>query len=1200
MNTAEGLTGQVIDGKLEVKELIGEGGMGAVYRVRHWEWNVDLALKSAHPQLLATAADRERWINEAHTWVDLGLHPNIVPCWFVREFRGIPVLLLDYLPGGSLKELMEQGRIGRDDWDRILDLMIQASDGLGYAHERDLVHRDVKPANMLIDSKGNLCVTDFGLAKAHQDRSPSNNGGALPAHDLGRRQGLSLTATGTLMGTPHYAAPEQWMNGHVGKHADIYALGVLFYELATGRHPFVEPGVEAGLGELVTGHLQTIPKPPKELNPRVPSGFNDLILECLAKDAGQRPESLRVVRERLAEVYQQVTGKAYGRPIPQAATERADALNNKAVSLWSLGERQQAFSAWSEASALDSLHPETNYNRSVAHWTLGRLSPLEVERKLAHVRATHRRAGAYLGYFRLARCQASGAVEEFERALEDPTLASDGAIWKALGDARMSLCEFDKAEEAYSRALERIPEDRDSQKRLEMARAHQREDLGQLVFPLDRPSHEFHHYGGELMVGDSEAVALAGEGRLEKFDLTTGLSLWAIALEGPLGRLELHGDVLAHVQTSSGCLLCWKTGRLYGALRDGTKLYAMVDEWRGVAGQVSLKVIDIRSGASQANLLGHEKQVGAAAVSRDGSFIVSGSFDRTARLWKTSNGQCLSVFRGHTHFVDAVAVKSHGALTLTGGRDRSLRLWLPTGECVGVLPDHPAPIVDIRLTHDEQLALVSCRDEGSEHCVVWELTNRTQVLSRPGRLVHHSAERLWLANEELVSLWGLPGGVQHRELGPNPQGVLSVAGEGRLAVASRDGKVRVWELPPKVAAPPMIITRSSSFKEAEAAREQFTGHFQAARRLIEQGQHRKAHQELTHARQVPGYESDPGALTLQAELMAALPRTAVDRIWERQRVEEPGRVGIRALSLSADGCQVLSVAGRSIRVWNMTSGSCLRGLNGHRGEVYCVAVSDDVEVAISGGSDRTLRVWKPATGQCLKVYSEATDSVVGVALTPDGRLAAASDKSGRTRIYDLEAGTCRWVFKTPGVESPSLSLDGSRLLTLAGKGQVWDTVEGRPLELCHVPRGDLGLVTSEGRFVLTADASGSIYLWDYLESGMVLELEGHEGPVVALAASRDGLTLATAGRDRTIKIWDVAQKKCLRTMSVSTFEPTVLALSPEGRVLIAGDAAGGIRQWEFDWTLEAGRKVELERLFPPPGPIKRFLRRLGGNKARRA
>ena len=184
--------GDVIDGKYEVLAEVGRGGMGAVYKVRHREWDVHLAVKMPLAHLMANPDSKARFIREAQTWVDLGLHPNIVQCWYVRELGGVPRVFADYMSGGSLRDWIRNGKVKPGEWEKILDLVIQACEGLEYAHGKGVVHRDVKPSNLLMDEDGRLCVTDFGLVKVAGGAESSE----AAAEDGGNSRAQPLTVTG--------------------------------------------------------------------------------------------------------------------------------------------------------------------------------------------------------------------------------------------------------------------------------------------------------------------------------------------------------------------------------------------------------------------------------------------------------------------------------------------------------------------------------------------------------------------------------------------------------------------------------------------------------------------------------------------------------------------------------------------------------------------------------------------------------------------------------------------------------------------------------------------------------------------------------------------------------------------------------------------------------------------------------------------
>jgi serine/threonine protein kinase len=227
--------GDIIENLYEVQR-IEQGGMGAVYVVRHRRWNTMMAVKSLLPRLIENEEERALFVKEAETWIDIGFHPNIASCYYVRNIQDSPRIFIEYIDGGSISEWLKMRRpVG---WDLLIDLMVQVGDGLGHAHSKGLVHRDVKPANCLMTKDGVLKVTDFGLTK-RQSTSGVLEPQGLETAIVSREE---ITAAG--MGTPGYMAPEMWIpHSEIGPQADVYAFGVMFFEICCGRKPFVlKPG----------------------------------------------------------------------------------------------------------------------------------------------------------------------------------------------------------------------------------------------------------------------------------------------------------------------------------------------------------------------------------------------------------------------------------------------------------------------------------------------------------------------------------------------------------------------------------------------------------------------------------------------------------------------------------------------------------------------------------------------------------------------------------------------------------------------------------------------------------------------------------------------------------------------------------------------------------------------------------------------
>ena len=176
------------------------GGMGSVWRVHHKSWNTDLAMKRPQPRFFAEGSERRKaaFIAECEHWIDLGLHPGIVSCYYVREIGGVPTVFSEWMDGGSLKDAIRTGRLydgtETEVQERILDIAIQAARGLRYSHERGLIHQDIKPGNLLLSKDWEAKVADFGLAKAYSDPDKGKTSGSFAGY------------------TPEYC-PEEQANG---------------------------------------------------------------------------------------------------------------------------------------------------------------------------------------------------------------------------------------------------------------------------------------------------------------------------------------------------------------------------------------------------------------------------------------------------------------------------------------------------------------------------------------------------------------------------------------------------------------------------------------------------------------------------------------------------------------------------------------------------------------------------------------------------------------------------------------------------------------------------------------------------------------------------------------------------------------------------------------------------------------------------
>jgi serine/threonine-protein kinase len=263
------LVGQVVAGRYRVESLLGEGGMGSVYRAEHVQLQKSVALKVLHPEMTARPEAVRRFEREALASARIQ-HPHVVNATdFGKLEDGSFFLVLEYVSGKSLRRLVEER--GALPPAHALALAIQIAEALAAAHQAGIVHRDLKPENVMLlepnDGIGFVKVLDFGIAKFSSGKA-----------------GEALTRHGAIFGTPEYMAPEQARGDKVDERADVYALGVILYELLSGAVPFRAP-------ELVTVLLKQINDKPPALPRSVPRALSDYVMTLLAKDVDARPPS---------------------------------------------------------------------------------------------------------------------------------------------------------------------------------------------------------------------------------------------------------------------------------------------------------------------------------------------------------------------------------------------------------------------------------------------------------------------------------------------------------------------------------------------------------------------------------------------------------------------------------------------------------------------------------------------------------------------------------------------------------------------------------------------------------------------------------------------------------------------------------------------------------------------------------------------
>lgn len=443
----------IILGTYRVENDAIEGGMGAVWRVHHIGWDTDLAMKRPQPKCFVSQRAKANFIHECEAWINLGLHPNIVSCYYVREIGGTPSIFSEWMDGGSLENAILEGALYEGSeaaqQERILDIAIQFARGLHYAHEAGLIHQDVKPGNLLLTKEGDAKVADFGLARARAMLTLPESSPAAMNKGADKSKTIIALSGGC---TPAYCSMEQMDGKQLTRRTDIYSWAVSVMEMYMGARLWAN-GVVAGLS--CRDYFESARLP-------MPEALQALLAKCMEAEPSDRPHDFAEVEKVLQTIYMEETGSAYPRPAPTAAADTADSLNNRALSFLDLGKTAEAEGCWSAAAAVAPNHMAATWNYLLYQWQNGRMTDLETEAALI---AWDDNKSGWLSAFCLCRfhilrsdCQNARRWLDIARrraAEEHPQFAAAEKEISALPDLSAPTTYATRAD--YARAFDALP-----------------------------------------------------------------------------------------------------------------------------------------------------------------------------------------------------------------------------------------------------------------------------------------------------------------------------------------------------------------------------------------------------------------------------------------------------------------------------------------------------------------------------------------------------------------------------------------------------------------------------------------------------------------------------------------------------------------------------------------------------------------------
>jgi len=1160
-------TGDVVLGLYEVAGLLGQGGMGRVYRVHHRGWGVDLAVKVPLKQALDAAGGVEAFEREAETWVNLPLHPHMVSCYYVRRLEGIPRVFAEYVDGGTLGDAIRARRLLT--LDTILDAAVQFAWGLHDAHEQGLVHRDVKPANVMMTAEGVAKVTDFGLAGARIAPAPV-------AFGSGDTTALAAGGGG---GTPAYMSPEQWAGKPLSRRTDAWSWGLSVLEAFLGQRTWqVGPAASKVLEEAV------VAEPPDGLPP-IPPAVIALLRRCFTTEPEGRPHTMAEAADALIAVYEGETGRPYPRTKPTPGRQTAATLNNRAVSLLDLG-RGDPDALWTKALAAEPQHLESTYNQALHAWTQGRAGDTDL---VARVEEALRAAGGsarglqllgaiHLGLGEYKRAVSTLAAAAAKTAAPGPELQRDRAL--ALGAQATATGDVAGWKEAAAclvelmRSTDEQPVDVAALARAYLAMGQA--DEAQRVYAERSTRHP------ELPRDSATAIArfVPGHERTAVLkDLTENAMALAVTPDGrrilaATGTSTLRTWTVGSTHTEPGLTVPELRIRCVAVAPDGR---AVLMGGEGAPPQLC----DLSTGRVVRAMQRHPGVATAIAISRDGRLAVGGSSDRMVRVWELGSGRALPAFEGHTEAVTCVAISDDGALAASGGLDGTVRVWdVARGQPRATLEGHRGRVSGVALSADGAV-LVSGGEDRTVRQWATSTGQAARVLmgaSLPVTAVAVSGDGQWCAatgQDRSVRVWHLARG-RFKALVRLEATILAAAGVrdaptlwvscGKSIHGVRlDG---AWRRPPYAVARPVSV---SDVQQRDAA---FRQRLEEARQSLTRGDLATAVKLAREARFVPGHERSPEALTLWDDVTSLLPRKGLESAWELAALEGH-RDPVVAVGVSADGTRALSgdLTGQ-VRVWDLGARTAIAAHDGHEATVSAVAITPDARWGVSASWDRTLRLWPLADGGSPRVLQGHTDYVNGVSVAPDGRslLSASSDQT--LRLWDLPGG--RVLHMLEGHESQvsacAFGPDGRYAISAGWDAtvRVWDLETHSCVAVLEGHDGSVGTVaiSPDGRQAASGGVDSAVRLWDLRSRRAVREMAGHTAEVTSVCFFLDGRHLASSSRDKTVRVWHLESGRCLQTLW-HTGAVLSLAALPAGHTLLTGGTDLALRIWRLDWEPEA-------------------------------
>lgn len=1049
-----------------IQRVLGQGGMGAVLLARHRDWDTDLVLKVPRPEILDDPSSAPRIRLEAEAWTSLGLHPHIVYCYFVLPVDEVPVLVIEYLKGGNLREYLAAGHGG--DVRRMLDLSIQLCHGMEHAHKAGLVHRDIKPENILLDEDGTLKVTDFGISLI--------DGAARVRSGTPVDGGMTMAG----LGTRGYMAPEQWVDAHkVDGRADIFAFGVCLYEMLCGARPY----------ESTAGERRQAPEPLRSL----PEPLRALMKQCVDWYRDARPATFSAVRERLVEVYRTEFGAESGfARLPQISPE-ADSWNNRGVSRLELGQPEEALVCFRRALETNPCHFEAARNQALLGWRRGEMDDVEVLLALDQLAVM---PGADARQIALARAEVH--QERFDPEEARKALAACPGLYEERFAGKEASCirrvRSTSAHPAGLSATLAVSADGRRALTTNEHRIVKYWDLSKLecLSSIEDPARQVNC----VAIGPGGRWGLLGwrESALECWDLMKCECVRHIGEPVAFRSVALGPDAVFALGMASG-LKQWDltTGECVLNLGDGQTAVACSADGRlavsgGYDGRVS--VWDLAEGKSLAVLTGHAKCVTTVAIRADGRCALTGSDDARVLIWDLAGRRLLGAFPEHDYPIRKLVVSADGSLAVSLAANSCLRIWdVAAARCIRTIRGSPTEYCAMDMdAAGTRVATIG--GWGALSLFEVDLSRRFAAPLRPSRPVAFAALQERQRRRD-ATLAGVEAGLERGDLAGAHRDLIgaweSIGFAAHPQMERLHARLLALGRPVKPLAAHLLFSERDSGNVNGVVRVAMS---ESGKRAVSSNDKRPL-RVWDLAKRSPVYNLPGGNLftvDMSADGTVAVGAGSGKNIsvWDTatgqlvREMESPASF-VRSLALTRDGSRCVTCGGdQAVRIWDTKAGSLLHTLEGHAAQ--SVAFAPDGRTAISASADHVLKIWDTASGECRKTLSEAKLGATPVAALPDSRHAVCGYGANGLAVIDLGSGAILRKVAGQGHQVASVAIPAGGHHAITGSEdsilRVWDIEKGEHLFAIPTPYPIWNVsVSGDASLVLAGHRCGYLSLW---------------------------------------------------------------------------------------------------------------------------